>query len=124
MRYMLDSNAIIALTMNTSAARAAGAAEGESDELVTRAVACAEVVYGSSAAKPPPLEQLRAFVEEVPVLAFDYGAALAYATLPFGRARYDRLIAAHALSQDLIVVTDNGRDFADVPGLRVENWMD
>ena len=68
------------------------------------------------------MEQLHAFVEEVPVLDFDFKAALAYAALPFRRASYDRLIAAHALSHDLIVVTDNEADFADVPGLRVENW--
>jgi tRNA(fMet)-specific endonuclease VapC len=61
-------------------------------------------------------------VEEVPVLDFDYKAALAYAQLPFKRASFDRLIAAHAVSQDLIVVTGNAKDFADVPGLKVENW--
>lgn len=122
MKYLLDSNAIIALTMNTHAgvvARAAGCDEGD---IVTSAVAFAEVVYGSQNEKPPPLEQLRAFVEEVPVLGFHYKAALAYASLPFRRASYDRLIAAHALSHDLIVVTDNEHDFADIPGLRVENW--
>jgi tRNA(fMet)-specific endonuclease VapC len=47
---------------------------------------------------------------------------LAYAQLPFKRASFDRLIAAHAVSQDLIVVTGNAKDFADVPGLKVENW--
>jgi tRNA(fMet)-specific endonuclease VapC len=42
--------------------------------------------------------------------------------LPFRRASYDRLIAAHALSLDLTLITNNEGDFADVPGLRVENW--
>jgi len=74
-------------------------------------------------AKPPPFEQLRAFVEEVPVLDFDYKAALAYAALPFKRASFDRLIAAHALSHGLTVVTDNVKHFVDMPGLGVENWM-
>jgi len=58
----------------------------------------------------------------VPVLDFDLAAARAYATLSFRRASFDRLIAAHALSRGLIVVTDNERHFADVPGLIVENW--
>ena len=39
-----------------------------------------------------------------------------------GAARFDRLIAAHALSLGLTLVTDNERDFADVPELTVENW--
>ncbi len=56
------------------------------------------------------------------MLDFDFEAAQTYVNLPFKRASYDRLIAAHALARDLIVVTDNERDFADVPGLKVENW--
>lgn len=122
MKYMLDSNAIIALVMNNNAALVARAADCDEDDIVTSAIAFAEVAYGSTREKPPALEQLRAFVEEVPVLDFDYKAALAYATLPFQRGSYDRLIAAHALSHDLIVVTDNEKHFADVPGLRLENW--
>lgn len=35
----------------------------------------------------------------------------------------DMLIAAHALALDCILVTDNEREFARVPGLRVENWL-
>lgn len=122
MKYLLDSNVIIALVMNANEGvvrRAAGCDEGD---MVTSAIAYAEVAYGAVRGKPPAHEQLRAFVEEVAVLDFDYKAALAYATLPFRRASYDRLIAAHALSHELIVVTDNVTHFADVPGLRVENW--
>lgn len=119
---MLDSNIIIALAMGSNAGVVAHAAGCDEGDIVTSAVAFAEVAYGSQREKPPAFEQLRAFVEEVPVLDFDYKAALAYATLPLRRGRYDRLIAAHALSHDLIMVTNNERDFADVPGLRVENW--
>ncbi|PMZ78725.1 VapC toxin family PIN domain ribonuclease, partial [Pseudomonas sp. FW306-2-11AD] len=50
------------------------------------------------------------------------GAAREYARLPFKRARFDRLLAAHALSLGATIVTNNEADFADVPGLRVENW--
>jgi tRNA(fMet)-specific endonuclease VapC len=123
MRYLLDSNILIKLALGTGgeALRARLAVCDEGD-LVTSAVALAEVAYGSMNAKPPPLEQLRAFVEEVPVLDFDYKAALAYAALPFKRASFDRLIAAHALSHGLTVVTDNVKHFADVPALVVENW--
>jgi len=32
------------------------------------------------------------------------------------------LLAAHALALDVVIVTNNEADFADVPGLRVENW--
>ena len=33
------------------------------------------------------------------------------------------MIAGHARSQGLIVVTNNVREFARVPGLRIEDWL-
>jgi tRNA(fMet)-specific endonuclease VapC len=35
----------------------------------------------------------------------------------------DLLIAAHALALDVILVTDNVREFARVPNLKLENWL-
>jgi tRNA(fMet)-specific endonuclease VapC len=122
MKYMLDSNIIVYLTMNANEYVVRRAAECEEGDLVTSAIAYAEVAFGSLNEQPPVIEQLRAFVEEVPVLNFDYKAALAYASLPFKRGSFDRLIAAHALSHDLIMVTHNEKHFADVPGLKIENW--
>lgn len=122
MKYLLDSNVIIYLVMNSNEGVVRRAGECDVGDMVTSAVAYAEVVYGSHRNMPPAADQLRAFVEEVPILDFDYKAALAYATLPFKRASYDRLIAAHALSHGLTVVTHNTDDFADIPDLSVENW--
>ena len=122
MKYLLDSNIIVYLTMNSNERVVRRAADCDEGDLVTSAVAYAEVAYGSLNEQPPAIEQLQTFVQEVPVLDFDYKAALAYATLPFKRGSFDRLIAAHALSHDLTVVTHNVKHFADVPGLKVENW--
>ncbi|MEH6826513.1 type II toxin-antitoxin system VapC family toxin [Parasphingorhabdus sp.] len=122
MKYMLDSNIIVCLTMNANEYVVRRAAECDEGDLVTSAIAYAEVAFGSLNEQPPVIEQLRAFVEEVPVLNFDYKAALAYASLPFKRGSFDRLIAAHALSHDLIMVTHNEKHFADMPGLKIENW--
>ena len=122
MKYLLDSNIIVYLTMNSNEHVVRRVAECDEGDLVTSAVALAEVAYGSLNALPPAIEQLQAFIEEVPVLDFDYKAAIAYATLPFKRGSFDRLIAAHALSHGLTIITHNEKHFADVPGLVVENW--
>ena len=122
MKYLFDSNIIIMTVLGIGEALQRRLAGCENGDIVTSSIAYAEVAFGAVRGKPPAFEKLQAFVEEVPVLDFDYKAARAYATLPFKRASYDRLIAAHALSHDLTVVTDNEADFADVPGLRVENW--
>ena len=124
MKYLLDSGIIIKLTTGQGEALRQRAAECLEDDMVTSAVAIAEVLYGSANQKPPPLAQLETFMSLVKVLDFDLAAARAYATLPFRRASYDRLIAAHALSLGLMVVTSNTKHFADVPGLKVENWAE
>ena len=122
MRYLLDSNIIIAAIDGMNIAlrdRLAGCDDGD---IVTSAIVYAEVAHGSQRGKPPPLELLNEFLQDIAVLPFDEAAAAAYASLPFLRASYDRLIAAHALANRLTVVTQNVRHFSDVPGLAVENW--
>lgn len=123
MKYLLDSNIIIRLVLGIGELLRERAGACEDGDIVTSAIAYGEVAYGSMRGKPPDFEKLRAFVEEVPVLAFDFKAAQAYAALPFKRASYDRLIAAHALSAGLTLITENTADFANVPGLNVENWI-
>lgn len=123
MKYLLDSNIVIAASLGIHRPLRENMGACEEGDLVTSAIAYAEVVYGSKRDRPPPFDKLAVLIEEVPVLDFDSAAAIAYASLPFERGSCDRLIAAHALSLGLIVVTDNVAHFEDVPGLQVENWM-
>jgi tRNA(fMet)-specific endonuclease VapC len=122
MKYLFDSNIIIMTVMAMNPAVQRRLADCDEGDIVTSAIAYAEVVHGAVRGKPPSFEKLQAFVEEAPVLDFDLKAAQVYATLSFKRASYDRLIAAHALSHGLTVVTDNEADFNDIPDLKVENW--
>lgn len=96
---------------------------GEQDEgaLAVSAITLAELEIGLRD-RPDQRNRLEIFLAEVPVLPFDRSAAQTYGAIPHRRGRHDRLIAAHALSLGLTLVTNNERDFADVPGLRVENW--
>lgn len=85
-------------------------------------ISFAEVALGSERRKPPPVEVLEKFVRAIPLVEFDEAAARAYAKLPFKRARFDRLLAGHALALDATIITNDEAGFADVPGLRIENW--
>lgn len=123
MHYLLDTNILIAVALGTEDAARRRLADLNEGDAVTSAVAYAEVLYGSRRGKPPPLDLLATLIEEVAVMPFDRAAASVYANLPFKRASYDRLIAAHALALGLTIATANIADFADVPGLKVENWL-
>ncbi len=91
-------------------------------DVAISAISFAEVALGTWNGKPPRWAVLDAFLRMIPIIDFDEAAARAYATLPFKRARFDRLLAAHALSLGAVIVTNNESDFADVPGLVIENW--
>ena len=119
---MLDANACIYLLSNNNPALTRRIAQCDAGSLFISAVVFAEVALGSAQGKPPSRQLLEAFLSEVPMLPFDEAAARAYATLKFRRGSFDRLIAAHALSLGFTLVTANAADFADVPGLLVEDW--
>jgi tRNA(fMet)-specific endonuclease VapC len=120
--FLVDANiAIYALRDRGSAAsrRIESCVPGS---VVTSSIVYAEILRGFPFGEPAPHDGLYALFDLIPVLPFDKAAAEAYRRVPFRRGTFDRLIAAHALSLDLVLVTNNERDFADVPGLRVENW--
>ncbi len=103
------------------------------EEQFTTAITVGEMVYGAH--RSPRREHLLGELRErvlrnVEVLPFDRAAGEAYGRLraelesagtPIGEA--DTRIAAIALTHNLTVVTGNVRHFAQVPGLRVENWI-
>ena len=91
-------------------------------DVAISAISFAEVALGTWNGIPPRKDILDAFLRVIPIIPFDEAAAREYSRLPFKRARFDRLLAAQALSIGATVVTNNEAEFADVPGLSVENW--
>ncbi|MEK6541869.1 MAG: type II toxin-antitoxin system VapC family toxin [Pseudomonadota bacterium] len=121
-RYLIDADSSIYAMVDANSQVNRHIERCHPGEIGISAISFAEIALGSQLGKPPPSDALNAFLASIPLLPFDEAAARAYAKLPFKRARFDRLLAAHALSIDAIVVTNNEADFADVPGLRLENW--
>lgn len=120
--FLFDSNACIYVLEGLSTALRDRVETCEPGQIVTSAVAYAEVMRGVDPEEIEANAKVTRLFEVIPVLPFDVDAALAYQRIPFKRGRFDRLIAAHALALGLTIITSNGTDFDDVPGLRVENW--
>lgn len=86
---------------------------------------------GGVYAKPPLTAKRRAALDLMlaifPILPFDAGCVAAYRGIveAIGHSRpktLDRMIGATALAHELTLITLNGADFADIPGLRLEIW--
>lgn len=96
------------------------------------AITRAELRYGQAllpAGARDRHDLIDAFLEEMPVLAWNQRAADAYGRLAADLRRrgrpigcMDTKIAAHALAEGLILVTNNTDDFRHVEGLVLENW--
>lgn len=121
-RFLIDSDCVVYAMTARYEALGRRLSQCEPGEVGISAISFAEVALGSSNGKPPPRDVLAAFIQAIPLLPFDEAAARTYAQLPVRRARFDRLLAAHALSIGATIITNNEGDFSDVPGLTVENW--
>ena len=131
MRHLLDTNACIDYLTGrypNLVARIQGSAP---DELCLSSVVVAELRYGAdhSARRRANHARIDQLVDEIECLDFDLRAAASYgrvreqlesAGTPIGPN--DMLIAAHARSRGLGVVTDNVAEFKRVKGLKVDNW--
>jgi len=74
-------------------------------------------------------QRLEKFMAPFEILAYDEMAAKAYGDIRFQLGKkgqpigpLDVLIAAHALSKNLILVTNNDKEFKRIKNLQVENW--
>lgn len=130
-RFLLDTNTVSDLIRHPQGRAAAKIAEVGEDAVATSIIVAAELRYGAAKKASARLaSQLEAVLNALEVIAFEapadasYGAArvaVEAAGTPIGAN--DLLIAAQALALDMIVVTDNEREFRRVDGLKVENWL-
>jgi tRNA(fMet)-specific endonuclease VapC len=131
LRYMLDTNMCIYLIKNQPEQVARRFAECFVGDVVMSAITFAELEYGVAVSANPKRERanLDALVDDIPVAPFDAAAGRAYgplrkATRDIKKDHLDKLIAAHAVSLDVVLVTNNTKDFARYPGVRIENWLE
>lgn len=130
MTYMLDTNICIYVMKNRpEIVRQYFSLHAH--QLCISSVVMMELLYGAekSELKEQNLLAIYDFTSHIPIIDFDTKASAHSANIkatlekqgtPIGA--YDAMIAGHARSLGLIVVTNNEREFKRVDGLRVENW--
>jgi tRNA(fMet)-specific endonuclease VapC len=129
--YMLDTDICSYLVRKQSAALDQRVASTPTDQLCISAITRAEIMYGIS--RPDistrKKESVLALVDAMTCVEWNEDAADLHGALraqlerrgtPIGT--YDLLIAAHALSQNAVLVSNNTRHLSQVPGLQLENW--
>ncbi|MCG8532321.1 MAG: PIN domain-containing protein, partial [Desulfovibrionales bacterium] len=100
-------------------------------EIGISTVTISELQYGVSKSQQRKKNQIRLdeFIAPLIILSYDNDAAKTYGDIrcnlektgqPIGPL--DLLIAAHAMSQGLIIVTSNDKEFSRIKNLKVENW--
>ncbi|MDA3134615.1 tRNA(fMet)-specific endonuclease VapC [Atlantibacter subterranea] len=130
LKYLLDTNICI-FTMKNKPQIVRDAFNRHDGQMCISSVSLMELIVGAekSLQVERNLRAIEGFTARLVVLPYDVGAAnhtgqiradLERKGTPVGA--YDYMIAGHARSQGLIVVTNNRREFDRVPGLRVEDW--
>jgi tRNA(fMet)-specific endonuclease VapC len=131
MRHLLDTNACVDYLTGRHPKVVARIQGSSPEELCLSSVVVAELRYGAdhSARRRTNHARIDTLLAEIQCLDFDLRAAAIYgrvraqlevAGTPIGPN--DMLIAAHALSRGLVVVTDNVAEFGRVRGLKVDTW--
>ena len=131
LKFMLDTNICI-FTIKNKPQQVRETFKRHHGQLAISTVTLMELIYGAEKSSNPErnLADIEGFAARLEVLKYDQDAAihtgqlrseLARAGTPIGP--YDHMIAGHARSQGLILVTNNRREFDRVPGLRVDDWV-
>ncbi len=130
-KYMLDTNILI-YTIKNRPKKVRDAFKKHADYLAMSTVTLGELIYGAekSTQSVRNLADIEALAARMDVVPFDSQAAIHFGQVRAELAKsgkligpFDLMIAGHARSRGLILVTNNLREFKRVPGLRVENWV-
>ncbi len=130
--YLLDTNILSDLIKHPTGIVARRITTVSENAVCTSIVVACELRYGAAKKGAPVLsERIGQLLTTIDVLPLEedadqkYGeirVALEKAGTPIGAN--DNMIAAHALSQGLTLVTDNMGAFSRIPGLKLENWLE
>ncbi len=131
LKYMLDTNIII-FTIKNKPPAVRTAFENHYDQICISGITYMELIYGAERSSMPEknLHVIEGLAARLDVLPYEEHAAIHSGQIRAELTRqgtpigpYDQMIAGHARSQGLILVTNNQKEFERVAGLRTENWL-
>lgn len=130
-RFLLDTNIVSDLVRNPQGRIAKKLAQVGEDQVATSIIVAAELRYGAAKKGSPRLSaQLEAILGALEVIALEQPADAAYGEVRAALERTgqligpnDLLIAAQSLALEMVLVTDNEREFVRVAGLEMQNWL-
>lgn len=131
MRVMLDTNLCIYVIRQHPESVIARFRSFPVGDIGISAITLAELRYGASKSGQPKRnhEALEEFASSLEVADFDRRACTKYGDLRASLERkgrpigaMDLLIAAHAVSLGVLLVTNHEKEFRQIAGLNIENW--
>lgn len=131
MKYLIDTNICIYIMNERPVEVIKKFKQFELGEIGISTITVSELQYGvvKSTYREKNQQRLEEFIAPLEILTYDEMAERAYGDIRFQLEKYgqpigplDLLIAAHALSQDLILITNNDMEFKRIENLKVENW--
>jgi len=132
-RYLLDTNIVIYLAKGRLGSVRERLAQHASDDIAISVITLGELRFGAekSQAREQALAVIVTLSQRMQVLELPESASTHYGQIRAELQRKGKIIgnndlwlAAHARAEGLILVTNNEREFARVPELVVENWVD
>ncbi|MEN8169031.1 MAG: tRNA(fMet)-specific endonuclease VapC [Pseudomonadota bacterium] len=131
LKYMLDTNIVI-YTIKNRPEEIRHAFKQHDGQMCISTITLGELIYGAERSSQPEknMEVIEGMTARLEVLSFEYQDAAHFGQLraelmsvskPI--APCDMMIAGHARSRGLILVTNNTKEFDRVPGLRIDNWV-
>ena len=132
MKKMLDTNICIYIIKNKPQSVLDELRKCDVGDIILSSITVSELIYGAYKSQfvEKNLKAIEHFLVPFDVAEYDYKAALEYGKIraslekkgqPIGSL--DTLIAAHAKSLEVVLVTNNVKEFERVEGLDVENWV-
>lgn len=130
-RYLLDTDICIYIAKHHPPDLRRRFEQAKPGELAMSVITYGELRHGAEKShwRDKALATLATLTDAITILDLPAQAGAHYGTIraslgkvgtPIGAN--DLWIAAHALAEDLTLVTNNGREFKRIDGLRVENW--